>query len=281
MRIWCAGLLLAAFGVGPAARGADFPEFSPGRTDLTFAGASPLSTDAELKRRFDAPRTPPAYDVAKESFRVDVPGSYRHDAAGWGLFVWVDSSPRPELPPDWGPVLAARKLIVVAAHDSGNARELFDRCRMAVDAVHNMRRRFHVDPARVYVSGSSGGGRVASMLGVAYADVFAGSFPMIGANFYKPIPAGKENQYWLPVYLPAPEILKRARAGNRFVLLTGETDFNRENTRRVYDDGFKAEGFRHVLYLEVPGSGHSRPPAEWLEKGIRFLDDGALPRDGR
>lgn len=273
MRAWRLAFFLIACGIWPPARGADYPEFATGQSDLKFEEAAPQSSDAELTRRFGATETPPAYDIAKEKFRVLVPGSYKHEADGWGLFVWIDASPVPTFWGDWGPVLAEKKLIFVGAHDTGNMRDRFDRFRLAIDAVHNMKRRFHVDPERVYVSGCSGGGRMASMLGVACADVFAGSFPMVGVNFYKPIATGKGSRFWPPSYQPDPGILARAKARGRFVLLTGETDFNRENTKRIYRGGFKAEKFRHVLYVEVPGLGHSRPSAEWVAKGIQFLDD--------
>jgi dienelactone hydrolase len=260
--------------------GGDYPYFKVGESDLVFTEAAEESSSAELKRRFHAAKDAPAYDIAKEKFRAIVPATYRHDDAAWGLFVWVDSGPQPGLPGGWGAVLAEKRLICVAALESGNQRDLFDRCRMAVDAAHNMRKRFHIDPDRVYVSGMSGGGRVSSMLGVAYADVFAGTFPFMGTNFYKPIPTGEPNKVWLPMYEPDPRILASAKTRNRYVLMTGETDFNRENTQRIVKDGFKAEGFRHTLYIEVPGVGHQRPPAEWLAKGIKYLDDEAPPRDG-
>jgi predicted esterase len=270
------GVLLFLLGTPSQDRAADYPAFSAGQSDLAFQKESPLSTDAELQRRFGTPNAPPSYDVAKEKFRVVVPRSYKH-ADAWGLFVWIDASPQPVVPSDWGPILAEKRLLLVAAHGSGNSRSLFARCRLAVDAVHNMKQRFHIDPGRVYVSGHSGGGRVASMLGVAYSDVFTGAFPMVGVNFYKPVPAGEPNRAWLPVYHPEPRVLASAKAANRYVLLTGEKDFNRENTLRVYRDGFQAEEFRHVLYLEVPGMGHARPSAEWLAKGLEFLDARTPP----
>ncbi len=135
-----------------------------------------------------------------------------------------------------------------------------------------MSKRFHINPDRVYVSGLSGGGRTASMLGVAYADVFSGTFPIVGANFYRPIPTADPGKSWMPTYRPEAAILEPAKAKNRYVLLTGEDDFNRENTRRVFQHGFEPEGFRHILYLEVPGMGHAHPPAEWFARGIEFLD---------
>jgi predicted esterase len=266
------GVLLTLTLLSPTALGADPPAFKPGRSEVVFTQAAPQSSSAELKRRFRAVKDAPPFDLAKETFLVDVPRSYKPDSDAWGLFVWVDPSPRPNISEEWQKVLAGKKLLLVAAHDSGNDRNLFDRCRLAIDAVHNMKQRLHVDPARVYVSGLSGGGRVASMLGVAYADVFTGTFPMVGVNFYKPVSTGEANKAWLPVYRPDERMVASAKAKNRYVLLTGENDFNRENTRRIHRDGFQAEGFRHTLYLEVPGMGHSQPPASWLAKGIDFLD---------
>lgn len=256
--------------LGSSAPGDD-RAFEVGSSDLVFDQAAPMSSDAELRRRFRATDQPPPFDLVREKFRVVIPATYRPETA-WGLFVWIDASPQPNLSMDWVPILAEKKLLFVGADNTGNGRNMFDRCRLAVDAVHNMKSRFHVDPDRVYVSGISGGGRVASNVGIAYADVFTGTFPIVGVNFYKPIPTGEPNMFWLPRYQPDARILESAKAKNRYVLLTGEKDFNRENALRVYRDGFQAEGFRHALYLEVPGMGHGKPPADWFAKGIEFLD---------
>ena len=269
--------LLLLLGATPPSPGLDAPTIPVGPSDIAFEQSSPLSADSELKRRVAATNEPPPFDIAKEKFRVVIPKDYTRDTA-WGLFVWVDASPVPNVPPDWVWALAAKKLLFVAAYDTGNERNSFDRCRLAVDSVHNMKSRFHVDPDRVYVSGVSGGGRLASMLGVAYADVFTGCFPMVGVNFYKSVPTGEPRMAWLPKYRPDPRVLESAKAKNRYVLLTGEKDFNRENTTRIFRDGFEAEGFRNVLLIDVPGMGHGRPSAEWLLKGIEFLDRGSRPR---
>jgi hypothetical protein len=54
--------------------------------------------------------------------------------------------------------------------------------------------------------------------------------------------------------------------------VTGEKDFNLANTKAVYEHGFKKEGFKFAKLLEVPGMSHSPCPAEWLDKGLDFLD---------
>jgi hypothetical protein len=55
-------------------------------------------------------------------------------------------------------------------------------------------------------------------------------------------------------------------------LVSSEKDFNRADTRIVWEQGFKKEGFPMASYFEVPGIGHTLPSAEWLEKALQFLD---------
>lgn len=230
--------------------------------------ASPYSDALEVKLRFSAKEEPGAFDVRKEKFTVRAPADIN---ASWGLFIWIDAGNTPNLPESWGPVLARQRLVLIGAHQSGNARPIFDRFRMAIEAGQQMRRRHGIDPARVYVSGFSGGGRVASMLGVAYPDIFSGALPFMGVNFYKDLRAADGKTYGLS-YLPDDELLRLAKRDTRQVLVTGEKDFNRANTRAAFDEGFRKEGFAHAHYLEVPGQAHSLPGAPWLEKALKLLD---------
>jgi hypothetical protein len=267
---WVFGLLISATAL---ARAADFPEFRHGQSEIRFETPAPQSSTSELLRRLGDStfELPGDYDLAREKFQVWIGAEYTHEAA-WGLLVWVSASDGPRFPDDWANVLAEHKLLVIGAQNSGNQRNPYQRCRLAVDAVFNMEKRFHIDPDRVYVAGGSGGGRISSILGVAYGDVFRGAFPMIGTDFYKRIPFRGPNTYIPPTYTPLPQVLAAAKKRNRYVLLTGETDGNRPATIAIYKRGFRAEGFRNVRYLLVPGMGHSLPPADWLEQGLDFLD---------
>ncbi len=263
-------LAALALWTAAAVQAGKFPPFQAGASDATFDASPPHCDADELKARFRSKEDAGPYDVTKEKFRVVVPKSYAH-AAKWGLFIYVNAGDDPGLPAEYAPVLEKRKLLAVAAYRSGNGRNISDRFRLAIDASFNMQKRFNIDPARVYVSGFSGGGRVASMLAVAYADLFSGGIPFCGVNFYKDIPS-EPGKHWPLGYLPVDEALKIAKTTGRHVLVTGEKDFNLKNTRAVYDHGFKKEGFKHAMVLEVPGHGHAPPPADWLDKGLEFLD---------
>ncbi len=234
----------------------------------------PAQADAaEVKMRLHSIENPAAIDLSKEKFQIIVPATYRHSER-WGVFIWISPGDTPAIPADWEAVLAVRKLLFVGAFKSGNPRNIFDRFRLAVAANTGMRERFNVDERRVYVSGFSGGGRVASMLGVAYADMFSGAMPFMGVNFYEDIPAGDGKTTFHPDFIPDDEVLAIAKKACRYVLVTGEKDFNRAATKSVFEEGYRKQGFASVHYLEAPGIGHGMPSGTWLERGLEFLDAG-------
>jgi predicted esterase len=243
------------------------------RSLITFTESPQVSDNAQIKMRMHAMETPPPYDVSLEKYDIIVPKKYKKGVPH-GLFIWVSPSNAPSISPEWEAVLAEKKLIFVGAYNSGNNREVFARMRMAVDANDNMRDLYDIDDKRVYVSGFSGGARVASMLGVTYADMFTGAIAFMGVNFYTDIVSLDKKEVFEARYIPHEEIAAMAKAEGRYVLVTGEKDFNLGNTSAVFENGFKKEGFKHVELINVPGQGHQPPQAEWLKKAIEFLDEG-------
>jgi dienelactone hydrolase len=251
-------------------QGGALPPFQAGASDVAFDRSSEYAEAEELKARFRSKEDAGPYDVKQEKFRLVVPKSYSH-AAKWGLFTYINADDSAGLPAGYEAALEKRRLIAVSAYRSGNSRNPFDRFRLALDARVNLEKRFNLDPARTYLSGFSGGGRIASMLAVAYADLFSGAIPLCGVNFYTEIPS-EPGRHWPPNYIPVDPALKIAKSSGRYVLVTGEKDFNLKNTRAVFEHGFRKQGFKHATLLEVPGLAHAPPAPEWLEKGLEFLD---------
>lgn len=243
------------------------------RSPIVFKKSPPMSDAAQLQMRMHSMEEPPDYNVGFESYDILVPKKYKKGDPH-GLFIWISPGDTPAIPAEWEPVLAEKKLIFIGAHKSGNNREVFARMRMAIDANDNLRDLYDVDPARVYVSGFSGGGRVASMVGVTYADMFTGTIAFMGANFYTDVPSLDKTEYFQRRYIPHNEIAALAKADCRYVLVTGEKDFNLKNTSAIYENGFKKEGFQAVELMNIPAQGHQPPKAEWLKKAIDYLDAG-------
>jgi poly(3-hydroxybutyrate) depolymerase len=141
-----------------------------------------------------------------------------------------------------------------------------------------MKKKYNIDPQRVYAAGVSGGGRVASMLGVCFSDIFTGGYYMVGCNFYRQEKVPDSNEVFFRSYnVPPTKIFVQAKK-NKHVFLTGDTDGNRVQTQ-VYYEGFKHDGFEHITYIQVPGMGHGAPDPEWFEKGLKALDE-PLPAPG-
>lgn len=269
---------LAWAGVPTSAPAVD--ERRTGEFQVRFAQRSPESAAAKLAKRLGWPLRALKekgmeieYDLEKESFETYVPADY-DGSRPYGLFVWISASPSGKVHKPWVEILDKRHLIWIGANNAGNARAVLPRLGLALDAVHNMKSKYSIDPQRIYVSGASGGGRCASIVGVCWPDVFSGGFYMIGCDYFRDLPTGEPNKFWVRSYLtPATALLTKAKRDSYHVLLTGETDMNRPQTKANYELGFQKDGFQHVAYVEVPAMGHQPPPADWFEKGLDFLDE--------
>ena len=251
-----------------------------GAYQLTLGERSPQSPIAKQSERCGWPLAAinqgnheKDYNIEAESFEVWVPESYADDGT-WGLLVWISAGGDGKVIRPWKDLLEKHKLVWIGPNKAGNPRAMWCRAGLALDAAHAMKQRYNLDPDRSYIAGGSGGGRMSSMLGVAYPDVFTGGMYIIGCNYFRDMPhPDKPNTSWRRSFSPPPaKLLADAKRKSRHVLLTGEKDANQLQTKVNYEKGFKKDGFALVTYLEVPGMGHSMPPLEWIDKALTFLD---------
>ena len=246
-----------------------------GHFQVRFTDRSPHSEIGTQHRRHHiATDEKQRYELSEESFEVFVPKSYDGERP-FGLLVWVSPMPSGRLPRMWEKAIEQHNLIWIGANHSENERGVGVRFGLALDAVHNMTRRYAIDESRVYVAGFSGGGKVSSMLAVIYPDVFRGAIPMGGANFYRNIPIpDKKNMLWPANFAQPPaKMFERARKDARIVLLIGTEDFNYQPVKLTYEVGYTADKFEHVTLMEVPGLDHSLADETWLDKAVRTLDE--------
>jgi hypothetical protein len=252
-------------------------------TTLNFATRSDLSSQREIAIRVGRPLAPADmekvdYNIAEESFEVYVPPAYTGDKP-FGLLVFVNPHPSGRPPRQYLGPIEKHRLIYVSPNKIGNDRIFRNRMGLAIDAVVNMKARYKIDPERVYVSGISGGGRISSMLGFCYPDVFSGGIYIIGCNSYRTVQSTEQKVpetgkfgYFFPSFKPpAPPLFKLARTHSRHVLITADFDGNREQTW-LYYQGFVADKFEHVTYYQVPGLGHQAPDGDWFDAALDFLD---------
>ena len=266
--LWFAGLQVEAV-AGPSNDSAEPAGLAEQK--MQFAQGAPYSNLTNLTQHFGFRADAPDYCITNESFRVLIPRAYSTDGS-WGLLVWISPSDEPIIPSDWEAELEKHRMLFVAAYHSGNHRHPLDRFRLALDATSNICRRYKIDRHRINVAGFSGGARIASMLGVGYADIFTGTLCICGVNFYKDVLVG-QGKYYPATFVPDPGVLLQGKQNSRFVLLTGEHDENRENTQSAFNI-FKREGFRHVVCFEVAGMSHALPSGKKLGEALDYLAEG-------
>lgn len=266
--------------VSGAAYAADAPvehAHRTGRYRLTLSEREPRSSIDELQKRYGwgglrNARGTYEYATGDESYEVAVPDDYKEGVA-YGVFVWINAGNTGSPPRDWLAELAKRRLIWIGANNSGNNRQpVVQRQMLAIDAVHEIKRRYTVDPRRVYVSGVSGGGRMSSQVAMTFPDVFTGAFPIVGVDYFRKVPVPDTKFQYRTFKRPAPAMYRKALQQSRWVLLTGETDYNKAQTLVVHR-AMVADRFAHVSYLEVPKMAHTIPDAPWFAKGLALLDE--------
>lgn len=247
-----------------------------------FTERSPLSSVETYRDRYDRSREAmvqydPAeghYDLASESFEVFVPDNYSPEKPA-GLLVWISPANSGGLGrPGNLKVLAEENLIWIGANNSGNDRWHWYRTGLALDAANNMQKLYNIDPERIYIAGYSGGGRVASSLALLYPEVFSGGAYFFGCNYFRQVDVpDKPGAYWRPGFpRPPKSVLAPLKKQHRFVLITGEHDFNRDETAAYFEE-YKRDRFENVTYLEIPGADHGFGlEGEWLAQVVEALD---------
>jgi hypothetical protein len=258
------------------------PPSPPGRRGPAAGGGAQPARAVKPPAPTTAPTQPP---VRREehvqdppSYQLYVPESYRPGKL-YGVIVFMSPGPRGDVRRECEELCDRYSLIWIAPANVGNNRYAPWRRYMALEAAWQAAQRFTIDTQRVYVCGASGGGRVASEAAILAPETFTGGFYLIGCNYFRNLPLPDQPKKIYPGFWGNidPKVLDRAKKESRFVLLTGSNDFNRQNTKVVYDEGYAKDGFAHATYIEVPDMGHTMPPADWFEKGLQFLDAPLAP----
>jgi dienelactone hydrolase len=137
------------------------------------------------------------------------------------------------------------------------------RTRIILDVLDDVRRQHPIDPDRTYITGFSGGGRMACAIGFALPEYFGGVVPICGTN-----------TIGQPTYL-------RHRIEERLsvAFVTGETDMNRKENEDVMYPWFQEINIRSKLWV-VPKLGHAVPSEAviddvhaWLAEDLKRRQD--------
>jgi pimeloyl-ACP methyl ester carboxylesterase len=182
--------------------------------------------------------------------------------------VFIPPWPKAALPAGWAGPLDRHGIIYVSAANSGNNTNVMDRrMPLALLEVENIRKRYPLDPSRIYAGGMSGGSRVALHLALAYPDVFRGVLLNAGSD-----PIGQA-----PLFLPPAALFAMFQTSVRVVYLTGAYD-----AAHLQDDLRSRQSLRNWCVFDVqsitsPRQGHEVANAPDLARALDTLDRRRQP----
>ena len=190
-------------------------------------------------------------------FSLYVPPNYDADRPP-GIMVYISPTQSGDVPDSWKSVLESENLIWIGAHKSGNRELVSRRVLFSLLAPTVVNRDYASDAERVYVSGLSGGGKVASRVATTQPGLFKGAMYNCGVD---------------PVEVSDDSVLEQVR-DNRFVFVTGEHDQARRPTKKVHR-AYGKLGIDNTLLLDIPDMSHRNPDSHDFREAIRFLDGEA------
>jgi hypothetical protein len=249
-------VVLIACGSGPA----------PGQAKLaTVTVQAPTRLDWQFgARQFGAEqaRAPADYDSGKQRYQLFVPKNYTKDKT-WPLVLFVAPGADAGGWSVWHRVCEKQGVLFCAPYGAGNSCPPGRRCRIVLDALDDVRRQYNIDPNRTYISGFSGGARMACTIGFSLPEYFGGIVPIGGTN-----------------PLPKLTYLKH-RIRDRLALahVAGATDFNRKEHEDFMHPWWQGIGITSKLWI-VPKTGHALPPPEVLLEVYQWLDSKLPQRQG-
>jgi hypothetical protein len=188
------------------------------------------------------------------TWEIYVPENYQPDNPP-GLMVYISPTPSGEIPRDWETVMEDRNLIWVAANGSGNSVIVARRAIFAMIAPTLIQKQYKIDAARVYLSGLSGGGKMASMVATDNAHLFKGAIYNCGVDFWQRDPPKRFEQ------------IKQ----NHYVFVTGTLDQALEPTKKVYKQ-YRQAGVENIKLMVIRNMTHRNPNRFKFSEAIEFLD---------
>ncbi len=207
--------------------------------------------------------------LSQEKMFVRLPKDYNAKAPA-GLLVWISPTADGEPPAGFTQALDELNIACIGIAEVGNDRPVADRYQLALDALFTASARVHIDPRRVYITGMSGGGRVASMLQACFPEYFTGAVPIVGLSCYEKVPLG--NSRYAPAGYSRPREARFSLfKSRRMAAITGDQDFNQPEMLAAASI-MKSDGVG-VRVFEYEQFGHQMPSASQFVEALRWVDE--------
>jgi pimeloyl-ACP methyl ester carboxylesterase len=226
---------------------------APTSLDWTFAVA---------ERSFAEPPAdwlPLSYRSQDQTYQFYAPDRRGEPDRGFPLVLYISPFATGDGWLSWQAACRQAGFFYVGPHGAGNGTPLPLRIRIVLDAFDDIRRTYPIDPDRTYVAGFSGGGYVASQIGVLLPEHFGGIIAIS-----------------TPIALPKDVLLCR-RACERLStsLVTGRIDPDRGLVEYLIHPLLTESGMNTRLRV-FPRLGHALPSGSQLAEVLQW-HEASLP----
>lgn len=191
------------------------------------------------------------------------------------ILVYIHSGDSFSLPADWERFVNTSNTVLVAPVNAGNNHSTVHRRALALLAAFPPGCN---ESSRKFVSGFSGGGRLAGQVCFIYPELFSGCIGICGLDLAVPsehVLAGDLYQYG--IFKHTAEAIERARRKVAFVILTGKGDFRYENLKKLRQ--YFADTQVTCDFLEYPNYGHQIPNHHQLLHSKKLLEKAIISMD--
>jgi hypothetical protein len=172
-----------------------------------------------------------------------------------GLMVYISPTLSGEMPNGWNRVMDDYNLVWVAANKSGNSETVGRRAILAQIAPTVVRRDYAINRERIYVTGLSGGGKMASMVATEHANLFKGGIFNCGVEFWR---------------RATPRHIDLIRQ-NHYVFVTGTLDQALEPTKKAHARYLDA-GVANSKLMVIRDMTHRNPNRFNFAEAVAYLD---------
>ncbi|MFN7021008.1 MAG: hypothetical protein ACK4WH_06735 [Phycisphaerales bacterium] len=251
------------------------PVSNPGTVDLSrpYVGASITLDKDGLSQRFLRGRAATIDGTSRllrlERMRVRAPRGYTPRTPA-GLLIWVSADDGGDPPACLHAACDAANIVIIGIDNCGNSRPIANRYQLILDAVATGRRRFHVDNRRVYISGLSGGGRVASIMTACFPEIFSGAVPIVGLSHFEKLNVPGRGTV-VPAFAKPSERLMGLLRRRRIGAVTGARDFNQGEIQAAAT-AMRGDGLQ-VRTFEAVDLGHELPKPDLFTEALAWIDE--------
>lgn len=194
-------------------------------------------------------------------------------AATPGALIWVSETPSGRVPEPIARACDQLGLVAIGVDHCGDTVGDADRAQRVLDALASVRSSLTIDAGRVYIAGFSGGARIASMMQLAFPDVFAGALAIGGLASHHDAPTGHEDAAWEATLATPTREARETLGTRRLGAVCGSVDFALPEMRSRASE-MRSDGIGVRLEI-VGGLAHAIPGGGVCAKMLDWIDDGA------